>query len=223
MELAKFIEVTEDLERRQLNEGIFWQTRAGLGDDFLCKGLDLDKISYYFHKFLSVWRSYRREIDWRKLVDSWESKQQKVSAEIINSNLEDASDNELSGAAGLFNHLLESSITGLGTTNISKLLALGLPSICMMWDRGIMNEFKDRYPSRPGSGIKMFTTYHLFMLQRRLELQDLIGQAQATNNQTREQAVVWLRELPRRVNSWSREKPLAKLIDEFYYWNSRKP
>lgn len=222
MNLTKFINIVEDLERQQFGEGIFWETRAKLGHDFLCKPLELENISTHYHEFLSKWASYRHKIDWQKLVDLWGSKQQLSATGLVHSSIEDASDAELSEAASLFNYLWDSSISGLGTTNISKLLALGLPSICMMWDQGIMNEFKSKILSRPGSRNNILTEYHRFLLHRRLELQDLIGQVQAANNQSREQAIVWLKKLPRRVNSWNREKPLAKLMDEYYYWNPRK-
>ena len=201
MKISDFISVVGDLEKRQLGDPVFWKTRAKIGDHFLSKPLDRQKISAHFHEFLSKWASYRHEIDWQKLVNSWGGEQQILAAGLINSHLESASDLELSKAASLFNHLWESSIAGLGTTNISKLLALGLPSICMMWDQGIMNDFKKtNTPPRPGFRIRTVSTYQKFLLHRRMELNDLITQIQAQRLTSRDQAIIWLRQLPTRVN-----------------------
>ncbi|MFA5367408.1 MAG: hypothetical protein WC333_05975 [Dehalococcoidia bacterium] len=216
MQLSKFIAVTEDLEKRQgFGEGSFTEARANLGDDFLLKPLSLYGMTTYYYHFLSDWHSYRHEIDWQRLVASWGTAQQKIAAGLVNSNLENASDSELSNAAGLFNHLRRNSVAGMGITNISKLLALGLPSICMMWDQRIMKDFKRMYPPRPSS---KSNTYHQFLLHQRSELQNLISQVQATNNQTKHQAIIWLMELPKRANCQNKAKPLAKLLDE-YYWS----
>lgn len=222
MKLDSFIKVVEDLEEHQFEEGVFWKSRSNLGGNFLSTSLDRNKIQIHFKAFLAKWASYRHPIDWDKLTASWGTQQQRAAQSLSVCCLEDAIDSELFAASDLFQHLWESSISGLGTTNISKLLAMGLPSVCVMWDQGIKKEFIENNPSRPFTGhVPQMTTYYLFLMHRRSELNQIIEEASTKNSTDRITTISWLEQLPQRVHKWERNKPLAKLIDEYYYWKPR--
>lgn len=126
----------------------------------------------------------------------------------------------LQGADQLYHHLFAANVRGLGQTNISKMLALSLPGLCVMWDSGIRQDFLSR--SRRHRGIApQPRAYRRFLEQRQREIVDLIEQAMATRRVSKANAIAWLRGLPTRVDDASPNKPLAKLIDEYYYWKKR--
>ena len=145
----------------------------------------------------------------------------KTSSSLSNKYLEDADDATLSKADKLYLHLWTNQIEGMGHTNISKLLALSLTNLCVMWDSGVRKDFLHNFPRAPKMAARYgqaHSDYYRFLVQRREVANDLVKQVIAERVVARDKAIAWLRQLPLQVGSDKREKPLAKLIDEYYYW-----
>lgn len=217
--LRDFIDTVEDYEKdcRRNAEDAFWKVRDELGGNFLARPLELSTLVEQVHRFLGLWRSYRHHINWIKLDKIWTSEVQRTASLLTDARLEDADDGVLAKADKLYLHLLSSNIEGMKHTNISKLLALSLTNLCVMWDDRVRKEFLRRFPRAPRQHRQAHGDYYRFLSHRRQVANELVNQVVQERGVNREKAVSWLRQLPLEFTSDSCEKPLAKLLDEYYY------
>ena len=221
LKLQDFVDHVEDYEKncRKYAENAFWRAHEELGGNFLAHPLAESVIKPIIHKFLGLWRSYRHHIDWKKLAETWTADVQNIAASLTDVRLEFADDLALAKADNLYLHLLSSNIEGMGHTNISKVLALSLTNLCVMWDSGAKREFMRNHPPAPRIR-QTHGDYYRFLRHRRQVATDLITQVVEKQRINTFEAVDWLRKIPLRIG-YGREKPLAKLLDEYYYGRSR--
>ncbi len=224
IKLHDFIAAVTIIEQTGKAAPAFWKARDSL-ENYLQHPLVSYKLEDTIVPFLKAWNSYRTAIAWNELARIWTDDKQDVVKSLSHKELEDANDDALFQSAKLFGYLL--GVPGIGTTNASKLLALSLIDLCVMWDLSIKKEFQECHPPRPGYlqiGRKnRHDLYFRFLLSQRELANNLIQQCMDRKRVNRDEAVKWLRQIPLRVpSSFSkREKPLAKLLDGYNYHKTR--
>jgi hypothetical protein len=218
--LSDFIHVVQYSEQncRVYAEEMFWEAHAELGGNFLAQPLDISTLKEPVHKFISAFRAYRKPIDWAELARAWTHEAQIVASSLTGVCLEDADDSILRKADWLYSHLASAKVVGLGPSIISKLLALSLPDLCVMWDDKIRKDFLASLPHAPGFSKRPQSQgdYYRFLADRHQTANDLVKQVIQGRNLNREQAIDWLCNLPVVFGTYKQEKPLAKLLDEYY-------
>lgn len=223
MELQDFIHRVTILEQKAdpVAEREFWSARERLGN-YLAHPLDMNRLLDSAVPFLKRWNSYRRCISWSQLVELWAEDKQHVARQLEKECLEKAEYSALAKAAKLYSYLCQ--VRGIGHTNASKLLALSLPELCVMWDTSIRKEFsRSRPPPAPGLKAWRRNLYCDFLCEQQKFSEKLIKECMQMRGIGRADAIKWLRELPKRVPNaiWPEEKPLAKLLDEYNYQRTR--
>jgi len=223
VELGDFLDVITNIEKYFDGARIFWEAKDALGN-FLSQPLKPEKVEKYAGSFLKKWRSYRHIISWTTLANDWKDDKQQIAMSLANTKLEDADESALSKCAKLFDHL--SKVSGIGPTNASKLLALSLTDICVMWDKGICNDFRMKSPPRLGFSRRAPSNasdwYFRFLICQQRRAKSLIEQCMKQNRFDRNEAVEWLRGIALRIPSrCPREKPLAWLLDQYEYGKTR--
>lgn len=93
-----------------------------------------------------------------------------------------------------------------------------------MWDSGVKQEFTRSFPRAPGLSKRpqLHSDYYRFLMHRRQVANELVNQVVQERGVNTDETVAWLRQLPLDFTSYSREKPLAKLLDEYYYGKPRR-
>lgn len=223
MELQDFIDENAIYEKEGVREPAFWEARDNLGN-YLAYQLDPIKLKNIIVPFLGKWSSYRARIDWHKLAGVWTPNLQRIARGLSNERLEDSEDETLVETNTLYNCLRE--VQGIGATNASKLLSLSLPELCTMWDKRIKEMFERDYPSRPrttGGRATDYSTYLRFLRKQSDLANSLIEQYMHNRSVGKDEAVKWLRQIPLRVpgSIAMREKPIAKLLDQYNYTKRR--
>jgi len=222
IQFEDFISTVEEGERQGKRSPSFWNARDSLGN-YLASPIILEEVKGIIYTFLADWKSYRKEIGWDQLAKIWTGEYQNISLSLGGTRIEDAQDEEIAQAVKLYDRLRE--IEGIGHTNASKLLSLSLIELGVMWDGDIRKKYKELHPQRPiveGPRLKR-NLYREFLRSQRAEVNNLIQQCMKNKKLPRTEAIQWLREIPLRASESvsKREKPLAKLIDQYNYWKTR--
>jgi hypothetical protein len=242
--LPYFLEVVRHYEEHATLERSYWRTHDQLGN-YLGREFEVD-YDVGLIAFLRDWDSYRTSIDWLELNDIWTPQMRAIALALQSVTLEGCNFSDTiqvperrltiaQATRELYSRLLR--INGIGPTNASKLLSISLPNFFVMWDdyniRRIqnlpINNFKVIMEGlgwdwdiairlhRLGTNLQ---GYLQFLKARQGLATQLIRQVQDIYEVTWSEAVVILEELA--LNSeWnsivSRRKPIAKLIDEYFY------
>lgn len=221
--LSDFVKTIYDIEREGTLAPAFWNALGSLGN-YLSHPLNPTKLKSTIVPFLAKWNSYRRDIDWNGLAKLWSPNLQHIARSLSQIHIEDAEDDDLYQASKLYGYLIE--VQGIGSTNASKMLALSLVDLCVMWDGAIKKQFKESYmprPGNPGLARRNVLLYFEFLRRQREIANSLIEQCMHMNGLNRSGAISWLQKLPLRapVSVVRRSKPLAKLLDQYNYRKTR--
>jgi hypothetical protein len=202
--LRDFVTTIEEGEAEGSGGPAFWDAHDSLGH-YLGWPLDPEMMEATIKPFLEKWNSYRTPIDWEHWANIWNKDIQRTARSLAEERIEDTSDAVLDEAGRLYETLTE-EVSGIGKTNASKVLSLGLTELCVMWDGEIR---KRLHP----------VSYREFLKRSCRQANDLIQQCMCQDDTCRADALIWLREIPLRApNSFSRRaKPLAKLLDQYNY------
>jgi len=219
--LRDFVATVEHYEKthRRDAEDAFYRARSNLDGNFLARPFEQSMVEP-IHRFLALWRSYRHPIDWKRLAEVWTPEAQNTASSLTGIRLEYARNDVLAKADKLYSHLRQAKIAGIGHTNISKLLALSLTNLCVMWDAEVRKEFLREFPPLPrvrASPRPPWSDYYRFLEHRCSVANELVDQVVQEQGVGRNEAIAWLRRLPLDLTSDGHEKPLAKLLDEYYY------
>lgn len=222
--LSDFIKTIKEIERDGTGAPAFWKARDSLGN-YLSHPLDPTKIENAIKPFFGKWRSYRYAIDWIGLPKLWTPNLQQIAHSLSHIHLEDAKDNELEKASRLYEALLQ--VQGVKRTNASKMLGVSLTASCMMWEQDVIRKFKESHAPRPGNLVltpRKVRLYLDFLKENRKIANSLIEQCMQVNGLDRSGAIGWLQELPLRVSvsAERRSKPLAHLLDQYWYQKTRR-
>jgi hypothetical protein len=217
--LNDFVKTIYEYERYGTVEPAFWGARGSLGN-YLSHSLDPTEMENTLVPFLVAWESYNHDIDWIELAELWTPNLQQIAHSLSHIHFEDATDNDLSQASELYGYLIQ--VQGVGSTNASKMLALSLIDLCVMWDRAIKKKFKESRVPRPAKlklTPKDILLYLEFLRKQKEIANSLIKQCMHMNSLDRSGAISWLQKLPLSapVSVVRRAKPLAKLLDQYNY------
>jgi len=224
--LKGFIKTVQKYERCARREPAFWKARDSLGN-YLSGPVNPVKTGRTVKRFLGIWKSYRGRIGWTSLAKLWTPDLQRIAHSLSGIHIEDARIEELYQACRLYECLIQ--VQGVGGTNASKMLALGLPDLCVMWDGNIGRQFRKGYQPRPASVAKSAVTsgisrdallYLEFLGKQKGMADSLIVQCMHQERLDRSGAISWLQNLPlREPNSVVRRpKSLAKMLDQYNYY-----
>ena len=219
LSLPNFLKVVRDYEENASEDRLFWECHSAL-TNYLTEPIRREQCTVLDH-FLRDWRSQRVQIDWEQLEYLWTPEVQLMSSKCSPFRLESCDLNQVLDVSGhriplketirvLYGRLQQ--VHGVGATNASKLLAVAMPDLFMMWDeqniRGVQS-----IPSTQSGYLRL-------MEEMRGYCDKLIDQISRNEGLTPNEAAKWLRRLPLCPN-WNSYvpqcKPIAKLLDEYNY------
>ena len=219
LNLSHFVEIVRRFETQADDENYFWDTQDNLGN-YLAKPIQ-QSCAKELDSFLRSWQSARRNIRWVEFENFWTPEVQNIASLCSGHSLENS---DLGEEIGLPNHNLTIGqaieilfarlrmVEGIGATNASKLLALSMPRLFVMWDyENIRSLYKLRSSPRG---------YRDYLSNAQAYVKKLLAAVSEEQSLTTQEAVHWLENLPTNQN-WSsvvsKVKPIAKLVDEYHY------
>jgi len=218
--LPLFLEIVREFEETATEEERFWNAHETLGN-FLASPFGEHYVTP-LKKFLGGWRSIRREIYWSELSPLWTPEMVAISSAFSDLALEDCdftenlafSAHQISISRGIeILYARLRMVEGIGATNASKLLAVAMPKLFVMWDHQNIRKFYPKLKSTPKG-------YRGFIEDMQQYAVQLISEISTTNHCTVEEAVKWLENRPvdpEWESVFPRPKPIAKLLDEYNY------
>lgn len=177
---------------------------------------DIEENIRTFENFLGASHSLRRPLDKGKMLGIWmkdvEPYAMVLEGELLESldvgKLVETKEEKLRvGIAIEHMYSALSSVSGVGDTNVSKLLHLRLPCLFVMTDADIRSMLKIFRR-------ETFSAYSYafnFLMSVKSDVNEALDTLCKEKQLTQQQGIEFLR------NSHSSERPLAKLMDECYY------
>jgi len=216
--LDQFLSIIRELEYG--GSDIWANTSEAVGN--YLSGPLADSHLDMIEKILAGWKSRRRNIDWAQLKSIWTPEMQQFSFACDGLRLatcDPASEISLGDHRISVENVIglmygrPITVDGIGATNASKLLALSLPNLFVMWD-----ELNIRGLQRVGSYPKHYCS---FMVEMGQYADRLVRETAVAENCGIQEATFWLENLsfdPARKARKGHRIPIAKLIDEYNYW-----